>query len=589
MKPATATTRRAWLFAALAVGTMFAAGEILPRIDEQRKEFRIAGEADIGSTSPDIVLFTTMGGPFRAIAINVLWMRATDLQDKGEVFELVQLFDLITRLEPRFPMVWAYAAWNLAYNVSVKFPAFKPEQRWRWVSRGIETLRDRGIPYNPNAPRLYQELSWIYAHKIGQNLDDAHHYYKVMLAYDTQRILGEPPHLPILKRIAAAPKTRSELLADPAVRSLAERLREADPKLDPFDEPLAVITRGRDIARVDAEGQAASSLSPAVLAILEEGSPGVAQLDAYLRAQFLRKKLRLEPNDMIDIMDRLGPIDWRMPDAHALYWAERAIERFPDEADRTVNIARNSFHALVTFYQRGRLTFVPREDLNKSVWLTSRHFDFVDKVVDKAEAIANEYIEAGGTDPIRDGFCNFLREIILDLYIYGTAEGEGANRHARAVKYWKRLRKYGQDSEDTFAAFIQRRLGERFKTGTIEQTTGLVQGFLYRAIVAASLADYDLAGRMERIAKVARKNYNDKQRRVRVEPIERLYPLVFKDVLRGLKRPARSEDARRWAEVRIENLRSYEPFRKYVEDAEKALEEERKRQGTVPAAPKATS
>src|SRR2546426_7953234 len=37
-------------------------------------------------------------------------------------------------------MVWRYQAWNMAFNISVKFR--DPADRWRWVSRGIELLRD---------------------------------------------------------------------------------------------------------------------------------------------------------------------------------------------------------------------------------------------------------------------------------------------------------------------------------------------------------------------------------------------------------------------------------------------------------------
>src|SRR5690606_16019333 len=94
----------------------------------------------------------------------------------------------ITTLQPRFPQVWAFHAWNMAYNISVT--THTPEERWSWVNNGIVLLRDQGIPLNPRAVRLYRELSWIFFHKIGQFSDDMQWYYKAQLAREWEEILG---------------------------------------------------------------------------------------------------------------------------------------------------------------------------------------------------------------------------------------------------------------------------------------------------------------------------------------------------------------------------------------------------------------
>ena len=77
-----------------------------------------------------LVAFTTVAlGGFRCIIADVMWVRASRLQEEGKYFELVQLADWITKLEPRFPEVWAFQAWNMTYNISVLFTT--PEDRWR--------------------------------------------------------------------------------------------------------------------------------------------------------------------------------------------------------------------------------------------------------------------------------------------------------------------------------------------------------------------------------------------------------------------------------------------------------------------------
>src|SRR5213596_1400940 len=127
--------------------------------------------------APPVLAFTTVAlGGFRGLISNALWIRASEMQDEDKFFEMAQLADWITKLEPHFVQVWLNQAWNMAYNISVKFKDFP--DRWRWVQRGIALLRDDGLRFNPNEVLIYRELAWFFQHKMGQNLDDANMYYK---------------------------------------------------------------------------------------------------------------------------------------------------------------------------------------------------------------------------------------------------------------------------------------------------------------------------------------------------------------------------------------------------------------------------
>ena len=70
------------------------------------------------------------------------------------------------RLEPHIVTVWQVQAWNMAFNVSVKFSDYR--DRWRWVQRGMELLRDEAFRYNPEQPHLYADLAWMFQFKMGQ-------------------------------------------------------------------------------------------------------------------------------------------------------------------------------------------------------------------------------------------------------------------------------------------------------------------------------------------------------------------------------------------------------------------------------------
>ena len=115
-------------------------------------------------------------GGVRSIAAEVVWFRADRLQEEGRYVELAQLASTLSFLEPHTPEVWSYAAWNLAYNVSVMMPTH--EDRWRWVHAAIRLLRDRGLELNPREAELYRELAWMFELKLGTDLDSAAGTYR---------------------------------------------------------------------------------------------------------------------------------------------------------------------------------------------------------------------------------------------------------------------------------------------------------------------------------------------------------------------------------------------------------------------------
>ena len=116
-----------------------------------------------------------MGG-LRSIAAEIVWFRADRLQEEGRYVELAQLASALALMEPHTPEVWSYAAWNLAYNVSVMMATH--EDRWRWVEAAMRLLRDEGLRLNPRSPELYRELAWLFELKIGTSIDDASLLYR---------------------------------------------------------------------------------------------------------------------------------------------------------------------------------------------------------------------------------------------------------------------------------------------------------------------------------------------------------------------------------------------------------------------------
>ena len=147
----------------------------------QRRRAQIPGASVTASAQmpPGLNIVMVGLGGFRGLVAEALWFRVSRLQMEGRYLELVQLANWITMLDPKASEGWVFNAWNLAYNISVMMN--RPEDRWRWVQNGIALLRDEALRFNPHDARLYRELSWMYQHKIGEDLDSAHVYYKVHL------------------------------------------------------------------------------------------------------------------------------------------------------------------------------------------------------------------------------------------------------------------------------------------------------------------------------------------------------------------------------------------------------------------------
>ena len=160
----------------LALVALLLAGAFNTRLLALRSRAHLTLAPPTRNLPPSVALTTVVLGGFRGVLADILWMRAGRLQDEGRFFELVQLSDWIAKLQPRSPAIWAYHAWNMAYNISALMPA--NADRWRWVRDGIVLLRDEGLAANPGSARLYQELAWLFLHKLGTDSDHAAAYYR---------------------------------------------------------------------------------------------------------------------------------------------------------------------------------------------------------------------------------------------------------------------------------------------------------------------------------------------------------------------------------------------------------------------------
>jgi hypothetical protein len=324
-------------------------------LNESRVELGVTRGEVLGKTAPPVLVFTTVAlGGFRGLIANALWVRAMELQEQDKYFEKVQLTDWITKLQPHFVTVWVVQAWDMAYNISVKFP--EARDRWLWVQRGIELLRDEGLKYNPDEPLIYRELAWFFQHKLGQDLDDAHFYYKSAWAKEMAEVLAGTNYVALIN-----PQTPDE----------------------------------------------------------------------KARALRLRGKYKLDPRHMQEVDGEYGPLEWRLPESHAIYWATLGLQRAKKKD--LITLRRAIYQPMQMAFQRGRLVEIDTPE--------SKGYQFgpnlamiprANKAYEKMMAEDAEY-----RDHISTGHRNFLKDAVQFLYMH--------NRRAEAEQWFRYLlEKYPQ-------------------------------------------------------------------------------------------------------------------------------------------------
>lgn len=344
------------------------------RLDEGL-EIGVADENDrieIGEF-PELTLLQAMPGGLRSLVIDYMWIRSQELKNEGRLYDAHQRAEMICRLQPYFPQVWSFMAWDLAWNMSVKYQT--PEERWRKVYAGVELLRDQGIPYNPRAVVLYQQLAWIYFSKMGGLMDDHHMYYKRRTAGIFHAVLGAPPQSgdpgeveAWMQAIADAPTGEDVLLSAPAVAEFVARARALGLDLDQTMLD-AYRTWSDDVgSRMlgETQGVPATERHEQLLVLMTASADASARdrVIAYCRSRVLRDQFHMDPDWMLRTIRTYGPVDFRLVWAHGLYWASLGKARSERENGSMVdwfNNYRNVTNSLRDLYFQGTLMVAHNE------------------------------------------------------------------------------------------------------------------------------------------------------------------------------------------------------------------------------------
>jgi len=544
----------------LAAVLLVAAGLQLDYINAKRKEMKLVINEPLENAPPSLAFATVAMGAFRGLVVDILWIRADKLKEQGQFFDARQLAEWITMLQPRFPAVWEFHAWNMAYNISVAIPATQPDQRWRWVKNGYELLRDKGIPLNPKAIGLYRELGRIFQHKIGGVSDDAHKYYKLQLALAIQPLLG-PADNAYFDALVQAPRTWEEVCTDPNVAALVQALAEADSSFLP-EEPQKFVSSYLSLR------WNARRFSAAAAEVIDQarGTAALKKFDIFARAYQLRHEWKLEPELMRELNQTYGPIDWtdpnihlpldwRHPDSHSLYWAVKGLKVTSQEQGREIgaeetNTDRMVAHSLQNLFRYGKIYIyetplpaaqqgpgeVNEPRVYREIFLRPdlRMFEPYNKAV---MAILEKYKDSdreGRYESLQNGHRNMLKNALFMFY--------QAGHKRQAQRIYSMLRKLYPlpEFEVPLVEWARKRLLDELDRIGINDAREQVIALLREAYYLYAIHDDDAAFGRESLSREIHQYYQSRfedEHRVDLPKFERLRYFALIDFLNDLQYP----------------------------------------------------
>jgi hypothetical protein len=486
-----------------AVGLFFAGSYRLDEINAQRSEMRLVMNEPLENAPPSLAFATVALGAFRGLVVDILWLRADQLKEEGKFFDAKQLAEWITLLQPRFASVWDFHAWNMAYNISVAIPATRPQERWQWVKNGYELLRDKGIEKNPHNIALYQSLAWIFRHKIAGETDDCHKYYKLQLYNAIKPMLG-PQTQEYYKALADSPKKLEDILQKPDIAEFLNKLALADSS---FAKPAELVDNYLSIR------QQPGRFSEEAFAVIDtfRGTKTLEEFDTFAKAYYLRHTWKLEPDLMVELNKKYGPVDyedpnnilplnWTLPDTHAIYWAALGLQKISKEKGSfdELNTDRIVFQSLQNLYYRGRMVVyisrIPAENdpcdivERQSVFLFPdlRMFDRYDQVL---RVLMEKYTRLeGNVTSIKVAHKNTLKRAVFLFYQAGHMN--------KATKIYNTLRKEYPEDEDikvSLSEYARKRFITQLQTMGINDAREMITFILQDAYYNYAVGNDDEA------------------------------------------------------------------------------------------------
>lgn len=215
----------------------------------------------------------------------------------------------------------------------------------------------------------------------------------------------------------------------------------------------------------------------------------------------LRDEYKLLPEEM-ELIDReYGPLDWRLPESHAIYWACRGRRALRDQntADpaklerSAVACEQMIFQSMADEFRQGGLDYDPRT----GAYLATPNFDILPKAIRTYEEAVRQF----DLNVMHVAFANFLAEATLILHLYGH-EAQARETYNYLLAKYPAL-----DPGKDFENFIAPRANLSGDQISEQDVMAYIEGFLFQAYVQLAQGNDKQAAGFDRQAQEIWRQY----------------------------------------------------------------------------------
>ncbi|MHC4266712.1 MAG: hypothetical protein ACYSUK_12405, partial [Planctomycetota bacterium] len=345
--------------------------------------------------------------------------------------------------------------------------------------------------------------------------------------------------------------------------------------------------------------------TPAAFAVIDRyrASKTLEKFDFFAKADHLRKTWKLEPLLMHQLNQKYGPIewddpnthrplDWRHPDAHAIYWAVKGLQvAHREEFDMDeANTDRIVLHSLQNLFRRGRIFIfnpLPSSGQTKIQQTTStisqlarqedvffrpdlRMFysynDAVVTVLDKYEDVPRQ----GTVQSFKNGHRNMLINAALAFY--------QSNHRQQAQKIYDILQqRYPREEfEVPLVEFVRKRFQDELRALGIFNAQESIQMILRESYFRFAMRDDDEAANLESMARQVydhyQRSYSDEDR-INLPDYRRMKYLALRDFLNDTQYPPQLRQ-NLMARIRIERPDLYKQLLQQEREAIEQMQQQ---------------
>ena len=234
--------------------------------------------------------------------------------------------------------------------------------------------------------------------------------------------------------------------------------------------------------------------------------------DQTERARILRERYKLDPQFMQQVDLKYGPLEWRLPESHAIYWAAMGLEKAKEnptkiKPDDLITLRREIYQSMQLSFQRGHLVNNPLAKIE-----LGPNLDIIPKVSAAYEEATRD--DVNSRDNIEKAHRNFLRDAVYFLYAHNRVADANAWFKYLGSKYPDKpiLDKVRNSFPSTLTVdeYAVQRVQEDVGETSPDRVTAILEGMLANAYTSLTVGEDERAAGFKLLAEKVRTTYESK-------------------------------------------------------------------------------